>query len=177
MEKDNFDSASYHDEFMEDLEKLIDRSDDVFIEHHKREKNNVFPIWVIVEVMSFGTLSKLFKNMLPSDRTALSKEYVGFSRVYVENWLQCCSYCRNIAAHGGRFYNRQLPANPVRLSKKEKGISNVKPFAYLTAIYKLLPNLKYKEEMKKELSQLFVSYPFVKKYLYGFPEEWEKFLP
>ena len=174
MDANNFDDSARHSTFIEDLKSLIDRSDDVFIEHHKRDLNNVFPIWVIVEVMSFGVLSKLLKNMRAHDRTILSKTYIGFGRKYVENWLQCCSYCRNVAAHGGRFYNRNLRANPVKLSAKDyPDVINTKPFAFVIAVYNLLPSAQYKESMKKELTSLFARNSFVLPSKYGFVSDWE----
>lgn len=177
MDAVNFDNPAYHAAFINDLEDCINRSDDIFIEHHKRNLNNVFPVWVVVEVMTFGTLSKLFKNMHSNDRSEISRNYVGFARKYVENWLQCCSYCRNIAAHGGRFYNRFLRANPVRISTKDyPGVKNITTFAFVIAIYNLLPSSEYKDALIKELDQLFSKHPFVLIDKYGFPFNWKTLL-
>ena len=41
----------------------ISRSNDVFMKHHFRKHDGAIPIWAIVEVVSFGTLSKLIKNL------------------------------------------------------------------------------------------------------------------
>ncbi len=114
----NFDDITRHSNFIVELDKEIERSDDYFIEHHKSDLNSVFPLWVAIEVTSFGVLSKLFKNMKLDDRNSIANKYVGYSRKYVENWLQCCSYARNIAAHGGRFYNRLLKSCPVKINKR-----------------------------------------------------------
>lgn len=177
MDVVNFDNPYYHASFISDLDECVKRSDDVFIEHHKRSLNSVFPVWVVVEVMTFGTLSKLFKNMLPNDRTAISKTYIGFGRKYVENWLQCCAYCRNVAAHGGRFYNRFLRANPVRISTKDyPGVNNKTAFAFIIAIYNLLPSQEYKAALIGELDELFSKYPFVLLSKYGFPVNWKSMM-
>lgn len=177
MDDTNFDNSNYHASFMKDLDECVRRSDDVFIEHHKRNLNSVFPVWVIVEVMTFGTISKLFKNMHSGDRTAISKTYIGYGRKYVENWLQCCAYCRNVAAHGGRFYNRFLRANPVRISAKDyPGVNNMTAFAFIIAIYNLLPSRDYKTALVGELDELFSKYSSVILSKYGFPIDWKSMM-
>ena len=40
----------------------ISRSNDVFIKHNFNNHDGAIPIWASVEVMSFGTLSKIIKN-------------------------------------------------------------------------------------------------------------------
>ena len=39
----------------------INRSSDVFIKHHLEKYDGNIPIWAVVEIMSFGTLSKVIK--------------------------------------------------------------------------------------------------------------------
>ena len=108
MDGCNFNDVEYHAKFIQDLKNELAVSDDVFVNHYKKTYSHIYPFWVIIEITTFGVLSKLFKNLLPDDRTHISKHYYGVHREYVENWLQCSVLARNIAAHGGRFYNRQL---------------------------------------------------------------------
>ena len=139
MDPVNFNNSNYHSSFISELEKEVDRSSDIFIEHHKREKNSVFPFWVVIEASSFGLLSKFVKNMVVSDRNELAKKYVGYSRQYMENWLQTSVNFRNIAAHGGRFYNRELKATPVFINaKRYPNISNTSVYANFIALYNLV---------------------------------------
>lgn len=171
-----FDNPLYHGKFIVDLDKELNRSDDLFVDHHVKNCNSVFPIWVIVEVSSFGTLSKFYKNMNAQDRNAIAKKYTKYSREYIENWLQCCVYCRNIAAHGGRFYNRKLKSCPVKLSKKHKAINNTEPFAFVIAIKNLLPTESLKNALIKDISDCFAAYPFAMPSHLGFPSNWKNIL-
>ena len=173
----NFEDISRHSNFLVELDGEIDRSDDYFIAHHKNDLNSVFPFWVAIEVTSFGVLSKLYKNMKREDRTALAKKYIGYGRKYVENWLQCCSYARNIAAHGGRFYNRHLKSCRVNINgKRYPGVNNESPFAFIIAIYNMLPSDRVKDMMISDLESLFASFSFAHiKYL-GFPSDWKGLL-
>ena len=173
----NFEDISRHSGFIVELDKEIERSDDYFIEHHKTDLNSVFPFWVAIEVTSFGVLSKLYKNMKLNDRNDIARIYVKRGRKYVENWLQCCSYVRNIAAHGGRFYNRLLKSCPVRINtKRYPGINNTSPFAFVIAIYNLLPSDRVKKMMINDLKKCFSDYPFALIEHLGFPDEWESLI-
>lgn len=170
----NFEDITRHSGFIVELDKEIERSDDYFIEHHKTDLNSVFPFWVAIEVTSFGVLSKLYKNMKLDDRNEIAHIYVKRGRKYVENWLQCCSYVRNIAAHGGRFYNRLLKSCPVKINtKRYPGTNNTSPFAFVIAIYNLLPSDRVKYMMKNDLKKCFSDYPFALTKHLGFPDDWE----
>lgn len=173
MDSKNFSNPIYHLDFISKLSDEIEKSDDVFVNHYKRDFDSKFPIWVAIECSTFGNLSKLFKNMKPEDKTLISKTYFGVSREYTENWLQAAVFARNVAAHGGRFYNRQLRAVPLKIaSKYTKAIDRYSAFAYTYAIYKMQPTKALSQSMRGELASLFESYPFALKKHLGFPEDW-----
>ena len=98
------------------------------------------------------------------------------SRECIENWLQCAVVARNVAAHGGRFYNR-VGLNPaVKLSPKhQKEFSGTRPFGYFYAIYKLLPEDR-KLSMLNDISKLFRKHPFALPKHLGFPENWQELI-
>ena len=80
--------------------------------------NDVYPVWVIVEVLTFDQVSMMYRNLLPEDRAAIAREFYGISsREYIENWTHCAVVARNIAAHGSRFYHRQRVNPPARMPK------------------------------------------------------------
>ncbi|WP_205666546.1 Abi family protein [Aminipila luticellarii] len=174
---DNFDNKLLHASFLKELDREISRSDDTFIDHHRKDLNSVYPFWVAIEVTTFGVLSKLFKNLHTDERTYISKKYYKVHREYVENWLQATVLARNISAHGSRFYNRKIRSCPVKLDKKMQGrFDSMSPFAFVFAIYKLLPSNKLRLAFKKELISLFKRYPFAQEKHMGFPENWIKLL-
>ena len=177
MDSGNFSSPFYHLDFIGRLQEEIDKSDDVFVAHHKKDFNSVFPFWVAIECSTFGNLSKLYKNLKEDDRTLISKKYFGVNREYLENWLQAAVFARNVAAHGGRFYNRELRTIPVRLPKKYSNVINPRrAFAYIYAIYKMQPTKALSKSMRESLSSIFVSYPFALGKYVGFPEDWNEIL-
>ena len=86
-------------------------------------------------------------------------------------------YTRNIAAHGGRFYNRDLRSCPVKLPKKHKAtIAPTKAFAFIYAIYQLLPTEEVKRNIITEINYLFKTYPFALLKHIGFPINWSDYL-
>ena len=62
LDYNNFNSQKFHKNFLTTAKREIGRSDEKFIDHHIKNKNSVFPIWVVFEVLSFGTISKFYKN-------------------------------------------------------------------------------------------------------------------
>lgn len=177
MDKNNFENEDYHTKFIEDLSKSINKSDDVFVYHHKKDLGAVFPFWVAIECSSFGDISKFYKNMLKDDRMEFAQTYFGLPRGYVENWLQLIVYGRNIAAHGGRFYNRELKTIPAKIAPKNKRLyTATSPFALVYAIYYLQPDYVNAYNFMKDIEWLFYDYPFADKKHLGFPSNWKELL-
>src|SRR5699024_2767803 len=103
-----FNNSKFHAKFLEDLQKGIDRSEkELFVIHHKAKYNGVFPFWVAIEVMSFGELSKLFRNLLRQSKMKVIKDF-NVSPNKASSWLHTLSYIRNVCAHYGRLYGKDL---------------------------------------------------------------------
>lgn len=172
LNNQNFENELNHSKFLTELFNNIQRSSDVFVIHHRENKDAIYPIWVAIEETTFGALSKMYKNMLVADRNSIAKTYYGLSREYVENFTQCASVARNISAHGARLYNRVKMRPAVNFPKQLKSaISNDSPAAYLYAIYALLPDSD-KYPMLRAVSRAFRKYPFAKPQYLGLPENW-----
>lgn len=173
----NFDNQSYHESFIQILTDSIDKADDIFVEHHKNDYAGVFPIWVAIECTTFGNLSKLYKNLLKADREDIDKKYAGVGYKKLANWLNVCVYARNIAAHGGRFYNRRLRrVRPSLNPYAKRHISADTAFAVVYVISRLLPTKDLVVGLIAELKTLFHEYPFALGQYLGFPDEWEEVL-
>ena len=82
------------------------------------------PVWAIVEVLSFGTLSKIIKNLKTGPGSSYSifavnyqyKSKKGnlvnpFQKMFT-SWIQGVSVLRNICAHNSRIYNRTIHTTP-----------------------------------------------------------------
>ena len=176
LNNQNFENEQFHAEFLSTLFGALKRSKEIFIQHHREDKNGIYPVWVVSEEMTFGVLSRFYKNMLQSDREDIARQFYGRRHDYIENYLQCASVARNIAAHGGRFYNRKRLGPAVSFPKRFKGaISNTSPFAYFYAIYELIPDVD-KLDLVHALEKAFQRYPSAQISRLGFPLNWKELL-
>lgn len=97
----------------------IARSNDVFIKHNFDNYDGEVPVWAAVEVLSFGMLSKIIKNLktgIGSSYSILATNYkykskkgnqVNPSQKMLASWIQGVSVLRNMCTHNSRIYNPQ----------------------------------------------------------------------
>lgn len=176
-EAGHFNSLDYHNSFLNEFDREIKRSHEIFVRHHNVKYHGQLPVWVAIEVLSFGSLSKLYSNMNNEDKNSIAKTNYKVPAVYLESWLKCFSYIRNICAHYGRLYNRPLTSKP-RLNKKslEMGIISDRIFAHIYVLKELIQGDEWKLFVTK-LEALITEYNNVVELdKIGFPEDWEAIL-
>ena len=61
----NFFERFEHDDWMEHVRDEVDRSSELFIEHFRETYAEYpdLPIWMLVEILSFGTLTRMYRGM------------------------------------------------------------------------------------------------------------------
>jgi len=134
------------------------------------------PFYALVEILSFGTLSKVFKNMKSKDKKNIAQIF-GVGYTYLESWIENLSYVRNICAHYGRLYNAKFSKTPKLYKEYQKQkISNNRIFGTLVCLKHLLYRDKHWEYFIDELENLFEEYESVDKSTMGFPDNWNKVL-
>lgn len=91
------------------LKKEVERSREPFIEYfQKTYLEELPPIWAVCEVMSFGSLSRWYSDLIRrEDRQAIAKEFDIDERILV-SFTHHLVTVRNICAHHGRIWNRQF---------------------------------------------------------------------
>lgn len=97
------------DELMDKLDADLKQSNERFIKTHQDKYGGQFPIWVAVEVMSFGDLSKLYSLLPTSLKKNVANSYDYLDEKLLTNWIHGASVLRNVCAHNGRIYNRNVP--------------------------------------------------------------------
>ncbi len=105
-----FSDAAFHRQLIESLREEIDRSNERFIEHYNTTYDDppLPPIWAVCEVMSFGQLSKWFKNLKHrGDRQTIARVYNLDERV-LGSFMHHLTHVRNLVAHHSRLWNRRL---------------------------------------------------------------------
>ncbi len=66
------------------------------------------PMWVLVNILSFGTLSKFLELMKQNERIYISQHY-NISENELIQHTKMLAYFRNLCAHDDRIYNTKLP--------------------------------------------------------------------
>ena len=178
LQKNNFSNEKYYEIFLSDIEEELRRNARApFVQNfQKNYEGGRLPIYALVEVFSFGTLSKFYKNMLNSDKKAVAKTFgVGFT--YLESWLESISYVRNICAHYGRLYNAKLSKTPMLYKEyTEVGIGNNRIFGVLLCMKALLKEDLHWNIFVDQIELLFEKYEKVDIKTMGFTKEWKKLL-
>ena len=178
LDAENFAEEEYHTEFLEDIEQEIGRNSKApFVKNFKENyEGGNLPIYALVEVFSFGTLSKFFKNMHNKDKKAVAKTF-GVGYTYIESWLESISYVRNICAHYGRLYNAKLSKTPILYKEYTQiGIGNNRICGVLLCMKHLLKNDSHWNLFVDNIELLFDKYGSVKINTMGFPENWKELL-
>ena len=178
LNANNFVRKEYHTEFLVDIREEIRRNSRApfvrnFLENYE---GGTLPIYALVEIFSFGTLSKFYKNMHNNDKRAVAKSF-GIGYTYMESWLESISYVRNICAHYGRLYNAKLSKTPILYKEyTQAGIGNNRIFGVLLCIKHLLNHDTRWNQFADKIEMLFDKYECVQIHTMGFPQNWKELL-
>nr|WP_295975492.1 Abi family protein [uncultured Bacillus sp.] len=177
-DKENFINEKFHQESMKELDSLINKSrkGELFIQHHFKKYDGVIPIWAVIEITSFGYLSKLYRNLNADVKKHIAKVYYNVPHYYLESWLQTLSNIRNVCAHYGRLYNKKLTFIPKLFKKERNEFDNWHIFAAIYIIQRLLN----KTEGNRFITDLEVLISEYEDYIdfshIGFPPNWKELL-
>ena len=178
QDSQNFSSSVFHHSFMQEAQNEIKRNRRApFIKNFQENyEDGVIPFYALVEIFSFGTLSKFFKNLKNPDKKAIASTYqVAFP--YLESWIESISYVRNICAHYGRLYNTKLTNKP-KIYKEDQvlGVSNERIFGVLCCMKHLLSEDASWGKFLYDMAMLFQNHPKTDIKTMGFPQNWKDIL-
>ena len=178
LKAENFINKEYHKEFLEDIEQEIGRNSKAPFVRNFREnyEGGQLPMYALVEVFSFGTLSKFYKNMHNKDKKEIAKTF-GVGYTYFASWLESISYVRNICAHYGRLYNAKMSKSPMLYNEyTQAGIGNNRVYGVLLCMKHLLKNDSHWNLFVDKIEMLFDKYQSVQIKTMGFPDNWKELL-
>lgn len=170
----------WYQKWNEESEEQIKRAGsrkELFVPHYKSKYNGIFPIWTILEMASFGNLSKFYNNLTNPLKNEISKNNFGVHFNYLSSWLYVFSVVRNMCAHNSRLYDRKLDIKP-KLTYAEHGyIDNSTVFSVILIARKVILDENKWQELEERLFNLITKCSDcidIKKV--GFPNEWQKTL-
>lgn len=89
------------------LDTLANKNSDYpYINHQKTVYGNV-PLWVLVNGLTFGTLSKFYGLVTSDIRVKISKNFSGVNEKQLEQYLKVITKFRNVCAHNERLFSYQ----------------------------------------------------------------------
>lgn len=143
------------------------------IKHHIDNYDGKYPVWVVMEILSFGTVSKMYQGLPVDDKKDIAKVYYNHKHQYIEQWMESITNLRNKCAHHERVIGESIN---IKTDKSMKGYKVGSLFIVMLAFKQLInDDIQWKLFMDK-LSKLVDKYSFDKLDLIGFPENWEEIL-
>lgn len=103
-----------HALWVEELHHNTKNSYEFFVRHFRQDYPNSFPavpVWVAVEIMSFGSLSRFFEYMHHKEQKVIATVF-GLQPLVLVSWLRAFCYIRNICAHHARLWDKRLSVSP-----------------------------------------------------------------
>ncbi|MCX6148409.1 MAG: Abi family protein [Candidatus Kapabacteria bacterium] len=167
-----------HSNLISKINNEYQRSDELFIKSYKKKYlEELPPSWILLEVASFGSLSQLYKNLLPYDKRTISNNYK-LPEVVFETWLHSFVYIRNLCAHHSRLWNRELTIKPKRLENPKlpftNNHTNNRKIFYVVLMIKYFINIiNPMSSFKIRLVNLIKEYPQIDISEMGFISDWD----
>jgi abortive infection bacteriophage resistance protein len=106
--------ASTYDRWLRKVLTAQTRSSEDFVLHFQNKYDGRLPVWVMTEILDFGSLSYLFQGLKVADRNEIAARLGILDRhgegngAALANWLRVLNYLRNVCAHHSRLWNRNL---------------------------------------------------------------------
>ena len=168
---------------LENIQKEVSRSNEDFIKEHfaKYNEPTLPPVWKTMEVVSFGTLSKLFSNFSDTKAKKNVAQSFGLPQYpYLESWMKCAAVLRNYCAHHARLWNRRFPIMPhlpKRLPLQWVNAPLLRPmklYAQLCCLAYLEQSIHPNSDFKEQVLALLRDKPQTLTKPMGIPPDWQE---
>lgn len=167
---------------IEKIKEEISRSHEEYIKEHieKYDDPKFPPSWKTMEVVSFGTLSKLFSNIKDTRiKKEISLSFRLPSYLFLENWMKCAVVLRNCCAHHTRLWNRRfslIPKYPANLPAPWIDTPLRRPeklYGQLCCIEYLEQSIAPNSNLKNNIINLLEEYKDIDLKAMGFQSNWK----
>lgn len=182
-----------HQKNLDKVTKELAQSEEQSIKHYKNKYAQPFlpPTWAMIETLTFGSLSHWFANTQSTEVKKIVTKSLGLpTNEVTQSVLQSLSLIRNICAHHGRLWNRQLVKQLPNIRKlktymvieqvttkdgKSQQQPNRKLFNYLLTINHIMQTIQPKTSWSQRLDQLLATLPANYLQKMGLPITWQGF--
>lgn len=168
-------------QFFKQLDDAVERNGhEAFIKHFRgkyQEDHARPPVWVAVEVLMFGDVVRLFRGSSHALQRRVADAF-GVAAKVMESWLKTLNVIRNICAHHGRLWNRELGVKP-KIPRDEAWRTPVvvqpdRVFSVLTILAHLLWKIAPGSTWSLRVRDLVDGSPVAELGQMGFPADWHR---
>ena len=147
----------------QDINKLVkllgdkyvnNKTDYLYIEHTKTKHGNL-PLWVLINALTFGNISKMYSLFTQSLRISISKNYACLNEKQLGQITTVLTKFRNACAHGERLFTYKtsdsIPDLPIhkKLGIAKKGVQYIYGkndlFSVVISLRYMLTNEQFKD--------------------------------
>lgn len=174
-----------HADFLALLDSKASNSKEEFAVHFRTKyPTSHMPIWIAVELLEFGQLSRLLSGIKWPDSNAIAGVCAAPKPDVFATWIRSLSVVRNTCAHHARLWNKPLidqpklpPAGQIPMLDHIANSPHVNRRLYAAcaiARYLLLainPRTKWSVRIKEHMAT-FPENPYVTPKVMGFPDNW-----
>ncbi|MCC8067812.1 MAG: Abi family protein [Clostridiales bacterium] len=198
MEKDYLNAANYNNSRKNstDIQRLIQmltiearsNTNHPYVVYQRNTYGNV-PLWVMMNTLTFGQLSKMYSFLKTSVQTKISINFNNVNEKQLGQYLKALTYYRNVCAHNERLYSFRCRVDmPDTILHQKLGISRKGNqyvlgksdlFSVVIAFRYLLPRsefIDFKKQLVKLMNSVLVhSHTLTEPMLLnamGFPQNW-----
>ena len=187
-----FDNRQFHESVVLDMKKEFGRNSDPFVrkyidEHTNWDKSSLGgdnpDAWMIFETATFGTLSKMYKNLKNQSplKSRIANELGLYSARDLSSWLEAISVLRNIIAHHSRIWYRIFSKKPTNIrghrydwmAQDMTEHQRKRAFGVISCLLYLCNAIKPDNTIKDDIKDLFRSMPDVPIFMIGFTRGWD----
>jgi abortive infection bacteriophage resistance protein len=178
------DDNNSHAAFLKEVRSCVKRGKEALFVKHFRAKytsERFLPIWMVTELMSLGTVARMYKGCGNPIRQPIAAQY-GLKIKEFESWLVTLNDVRNICAHHSRLWNRKLvkaaSLPPIDPWMTPVLVDATTVFAALTMCSHLLAQIAPDTTWHKRVRSLIEEYPSIPKekshrgWTMGLPDNW-----
>lgn len=173
-----------HKQWLQQLDDKVKQSKETFVEHFQlKYPSSDIPVWIVVELLNFGSLSIFLSGMRHIDQCQITSQYSIPRPDLLVSWVRTLSFVRNVCAHHARLWNKLLVSQPKKLYPLEiKELDHLNSDTYkkfyfaacicLFLLKTIMPSSKWAEQLKTHVST-FPQSCHVSFFQSGFPSTWE----
>lgn len=168
--------------WLDQLKTETKRSHEIFVNHFllKYDEHEHLPLWMLCEVMSFGSTLTFFKGISPEIKRKIAAHYQ-IPDVVLWSWLRSLNAVRNLCAHHGRLIGRELGYKPLIPNARKYlewhdpvNFNNNRLFVTITICQYLMRLIVPQSHWAHLLIDLLEEYSEIPLEPLGFPENWQQ---